>query len=146
MAQMCIVSQTMLIFLYFKPHTMVIIHLDQALEHGSFKHYVMRYFKTEVYDKIYYSKTQNHGLASRLLSLSVFIYKVETSGDEEDLNSILTRTSRKVALVKRSNVPSDPELHHKRQIPLKQDTLIRYRFHILFAVIFSLMIMSLFMH
>ena len=87
----------------------------------------------------------NHGLASRLLSLSVFIYKVETSGDEEDLNSILTRTSRKVALVKRSNVPSDPELHHKRQIPLKQDTLIRYRFHTLFAVFFSLE-MSLFMH
>ena len=74
------------------------------------------------------------------MSLFVFIYKVETSGDEEDLNSILTRTSRKVALVKRSNVPSDPELHHKRQIPLKQDTLIRYRFHTLFAVFLSLMI------
>ena len=72
--------------------------------------------------------------------LFVSIYKVETSGDEEDLNSILTRTSRKVALVKRSNVPSDPELHHKRQIPLKQDTLIRYGFHTLFAVFFSLMI------
>ena len=80
------------------------------------------------------------------MSLCVFIYKVETSGDEEDLNSILTRTSRKVALVKRSNVPSDPELHHKRQIPLKQDTLIRYRFHTLFAVYFSLMIKNVTFH
>lgn len=52
MAQMCIVSQIMPIFLYFKPHTMVIIHLDQALEHGSFKHYAMRYFESEVWDRI----------------------------------------------------------------------------------------------
>ena len=69
------------------------------------------------------------------MNLFVFIYKVEVSGDEEDLNSILTRTSRKVALVKRSNVPSDPELHHKRQIPLKQDTLIRYLLY--FTFLFS---------
>ena len=80
------------------------------------------------------------------MSLLVFIYKVETSGDEEDLNSILTRTSRKVALAKRSNVPSDPELHHKRQIPLKQDTLIRYRFHTLFAVFFSLKSLFIYEH
>ena len=51
---------------------------------------------------------------------------MELSGEEADLNSVLTRVSRQVALVRQSNVPSDPGLHHKRQIPLKQDTLIRY--------------------
>lgn len=51
--------------------------------------------------------------------------KLEASGKYEDLNSVLTRISRQVALVRQSNVPSDPSLHHKRQIPLKQDTLIR---------------------
>ena len=51
--------------------------------------------------------------------------QLEASGKYEDLNSVLTRISRQVALVRQSNVPSDPTLHHKRQIPLKQDTLIR---------------------
>ena len=53
---------------------------------------------------------------------------MENSGEDEDLNSVLTRISRQVALAKQSNVPSDPTLHQKRQIPLKQDTLIRYYF------------------
>ena len=53
------------------------------------------------------------------------LFQLETSGKCEDLNSVLTRISRQVALVRQSNVPSDPTLHHKRQIPLKQDTLIR---------------------
>ena len=53
-------------------------------------------------------------------------FQVESSEQEEDLSSILTRISRHVALVRQSNVPSDPNLHQKRQIPLKQDTLIRY--------------------
>ena len=56
----------------------------------------------------------------------IFFLQVELSGEEEDLNSVLTRISRQVALDRQSNVPSDRTLHHKRQIPLKQDTLIRY--------------------
>ena len=44
---------------------------------------------------------------------------------DDDLNTILTNVSFYVAIEKESNVPDMPILHRKKQIPLKQDTLIR---------------------
>jgi len=49
---------------------------------------------------------------------------LEQSQRGEDLDTVLTRVSRQVALTKSSNVPSVPTQDKKRQIPLKQSTLI----------------------
>ena len=47
------------------------------------------------------------------------------SKGDDDILAILTRTKRYVACYKTSNVPSNPSLDQKKQIPLVQDTLIR---------------------
>lgn len=44
---------------------------------------------------------------------------------DDDILAILTRTKHYVACYKTSNVPSNPSLDQKKQIPLVQDTLIR---------------------
>ena len=44
---------------------------------------------------------------------------------DEDIVAVLTRTKHYVACYKTSNVPSNPSLDQKKQIPLVQDTLIR---------------------
>lgn len=51
--------------------------------------------------------------------------QIKESQPNEDLVSVLTKVSRYVALYKESNIPSRPHLHQKKQVPLKQDTLIR---------------------
>lgn len=50
---------------------------------------------------------------------------LDRSDETDDLMAVLTRVSRFVALKKASNVPHLAELHDKKQIPLRQDTLIR---------------------
>ena len=49
---------------------------------------------------------------------------MKKSQPEDDLVTILTKVSYYVAVYKVSNVP-DTYLHHMKQIPLRQDTLIR---------------------
>lgn len=51
--------------------------------------------------------------------------QINEAQPDEDLVSVLTKVSRYVALYKESNIPTRPELHRKKQVPLKQDTLIR---------------------
>jgi hypothetical protein len=51
--------------------------------------------------------------------------QIKDSKPEEDLNSILTKVSFYVAIHKTSNVPNAPILDQKKQVPLKQDTLLR---------------------
>lgn len=51
--------------------------------------------------------------------------EIQDSSPDEDLASILIKVSRFVALYKESNVPCDPKLHKKKQVPLQQNTLIR---------------------
>ena len=50
---------------------------------------------------------------------------LQESGPEDDLLKVLTKVKRLVSLSKISNVPSQPDLDRKVQIPLVQDTLIR---------------------
>jgi len=51
--------------------------------------------------------------------------QIKDSKPDEDLNSILTKVSFYVAIHKTSNVPNAPILDQKKQVPLKQDTLLR---------------------
>jgi len=51
--------------------------------------------------------------------------EIDQASGQEDLNSILLKVSRFVAIHKASNIPSNPHLDKKKQVPLKQDTLIR---------------------
>lgn len=57
--------------------------------------------------------------------IQALCHEIKESKPEEDLATVLTNVSRNVALNRQSNVPSRPELHKKKQVPLKQDTLIR---------------------
>ncbi len=57
--------------------------------------------------------------------LIFFIREINKSRAEDDLLAILTRVARYVAIFKTSNVPGNPGLDQKKQIPVKQSTLIR---------------------
>ena len=57
--------------------------------------------------------------------IQALCHEIQESEPEEDLISVLTKVSRNVALNKESNVPKIADLHKKKQVPLKQDTLIR---------------------
>ena len=50
---------------------------------------------------------------------------IKEADDDEDLMSVLTKVKRYVSLNKASNMPSNPDLDRKKQIPLVQDTLLR---------------------
>ena len=50
---------------------------------------------------------------------------LENSSENDSLDAVLKRVSRQVAIDKTSNVPNEPILDRKKQIPLKQSTLIR---------------------
>ena len=48
---------------------------------------------------------------------------IDESDENEDLSSVLTRAARKIS--QRESNTNVPELHKKKQMPVKQDTLIR---------------------
>jgi caspase-like apoptosis-related cysteine protease len=71
-----------------------------------------------------------HGFfAFRTTSGSWFIQslcaELDKSSPEEDLLAVLTRVSRNVAINKVTTSPHNLKYHDKKQIPLRQDTLIR---------------------
>ncbi len=51
--------------------------------------------------------------------------EIENADPDQELISVLTKVSRSVALNKTSNCPNHPRFHGKKQVPLKQDTLLR---------------------
>ena len=57
--------------------------------------------------------------------IQAFCKCLKHSKHDEDILAVLTRTKHYVACYKTSNVPSNPSLDQKKQIPLVQDTLIR---------------------
>ena len=54
--------------------------------------------------------------------------KIETSCEEDDINAIIMKTSRSVALEYETYNPSCPKQDQKKQMPLAQTTLIRQIF------------------
>ena len=64
-------------------------------------------------------------LEERIMVHPDLVRATRKNGGDDDLGTILTRVSRRVAFDKESNIPGSKSLHQKKQIPVRQDTLTR---------------------